>query len=461
MVTEIQETLDKDFSRYGQKFQLALLSLLIQDKSFASNIRPILEPEYFDNIYCQNICKMILDYANVYHNIPDFETLKTIIETNKEIISPKVYLMTLDSVSKANLSNREFVKQEAQKFCFTKFALKKIEEEVGLILKGDFTKARNISFEKYRPINTGVKEYDLKKDYSLVLQEKTNIPIPTNLPSINKISQGGPGAGNLCVVVAQSNFGKSNYLVSLAQNAAKEGKRVIYFSLETDGVQLMQRAIANLSNLQQETIKQHPLLIKEKISKLKGNIKLIELKSTDACVDKLKMIIDEIKTDNFFPELIIVDGLNQVKPPPHIRFGNSNDKFEYLAEELRDLAKEERVPIWCAFQQNRSGFNKEIADEQSIGKAIEVYQVCDFMLMFTQSVPQQEQGECYVQVLKNRLGPKGLMLKLKYDPDRVCFIELETVQRSLLYDKQMRKTTLEGLEVARKKLDEIRQQKTY
>jgi hypothetical protein len=109
---------------------------------------------------------------------------------------------------------------------------------------------------------------------------------------------------------------------------------------------------------------------------------------------------------------------------------------------------------------HNSGYNKEIADEQNIGKAIEVYQVCDFMLMFTQSIPQQEQGECYVQVLKNRLGPKGLMLKLKYDPNRVLFMELETVQRSLLYDKQMKETTLQGLDIARKKLDEIRSKKT-
>jgi archaellum biogenesis ATPase FlaH len=352
-IKEIQETLDKDFSKYGQKFQLALLSLLIQDRSFANNIRLILSPEYFDNIYCQNICRMILDYMNTYHSVPDFETLKMIIETDNEIVSAKVYLMTLDSIIKANLSNREFIQQEAQKFCFTKFALKKIEEETALILKGDFEKARNVSFVKYKPVNTGVKEYDLKKDYNLVLQEKVNIPVPTNLPSINKISQGGPGAGNLCIVVAQSNFGKSNYLVSLAQGAAKDGKKVVYFSLETDGVQLMQRAIANLSNLQQELLKEHPLLIKEKIDKLKGNIKLIELKSIDAYVDKLKMLIDEMKADNFFPELIIVDGLNQVKAPLHLKFTNSNDKFEYLAEELRDLAKEEQIPIWCAFQQNR------------------------------------------------------------------------------------------------------------
>ena len=34
--------LDKDFSKFGAKFQLAALSLLVQDKTFANKIRLII-----------------------------------------------------------------------------------------------------------------------------------------------------------------------------------------------------------------------------------------------------------------------------------------------------------------------------------------------------------------------------------------------------------------------------------
>ena len=39
--------LDKDFSKFGQKFQLTTLSLLIQDKTFANKIKLIIKAEYF------------------------------------------------------------------------------------------------------------------------------------------------------------------------------------------------------------------------------------------------------------------------------------------------------------------------------------------------------------------------------------------------------------------------------
>ncbi len=38
---------------------------------------------------------------------------------------------------------------------------------------------------------------------------------------------------------------------------------------------------------------------------------------------------------------------------------------------------------------HNSGYNQEYADEQNIGKAIEVYQVADWMVLFTQSLPMQ------------------------------------------------------------------------
>jgi len=97
-----------------------------------------------------------------------------------------------------------------------------------------------------------------------------------------------------------------------------------------------------------------------------------------------------------------------------------------------------------------------MADEQNIGKAIEVYQVCDFMLMFTQSIPQQETSECHVQVLKNRLGPKGLTLKLQYDPNKCVFTEVETVQRSLLYDRKLRTEITKGLDTMQDRIDKAK-----
>jgi replicative DNA helicase len=805
MFAETTDTqMDKDFGKFGQKFQLATLSLLIQDKAFANKIKLIIKSEYFDNKYNQFICETILTFIDNYHCQPDFETLKTIIETQVGT-GTKLYLLALNSIKDVDLTRKEFVEAECAKFCFTRHALSSLEEERAAIMNGKFDKAREVAFQKYKPLNNASSEVDLKKDYTKALSSASRSPVPTPLPSMNMVSKGGPGAGDLCIIVAQSNFGKcfakgtevlmqdlsirkvediktndkvmgwdgkprtitslaqgqeemyeikqddgtsytvneshilvlkptkhylknyskmseslvkievkdyikksatwrknhkgikvgvdnlssqtvlidpyylglwlgdgssanqsitnkdeevvsylkeyaeellltlssknydvkknyedyhsivskqglsnvlldnlriygllnnkhipfaylnndrqarlellaglldsdgylnkqtktnfeisqinytlaadiaflarslgfkvrerevttslksydykgkaikllisgdthliptkiarkqaikrktnkrhdcltisvvskglgnyygftisdndpdkmfllkdftvvhnTNYLVATAKHAAQLGKKVLFFSLETDNIQLMQRILAGIVNVNQESLSDHPTLIESKIKAFAGELKFIEMKSIHARVDAIKAIVEEKKSEGFFPDMIIVDGLNQVKPPRHERFANANDKFEYLAEELRDMAKELRLPVYAAFQSNRGGFNVAMADEQNIGKAIEVYQVCDWMLLFTQTLPMQDAGECYVQLLKNRLGPKGLMLKLRYNPGRVTFEELESVNRSLLLDESKREGVAKGLDTMKARLDAYR-----
>lgn len=442
----VDATKEGTFTKYGAKFQLATLSLLIQDKVFAKKVCAIIKPEYFDNKYSQWICEQILEQIETYRSAPSFEDLKTIIEAQTGG-NAKLYLTTLNSIEKVELDRIEFVQTEAEKFCFTKFALEQVEIEKTKIMLGDFEGAKQTAFAKYKTTNGAYKEADIKKDYQLALSIDNLNPVPTILPSVNKVTKGGAGAGTLNVIMAQSNFGKSMFLMANARNAAHEGKNVVYFSLETDYLQLMQRFLAGYTNIPQDLLKNNKSLIEAQMAKLSGNLKVVELKSIHAKVETLKAKIDDYRSQGFFPDMIVVDGLNQVKAPKGANFTNSNDKFEYLAEELRDWSKELEIPVYVAFQSNRGGFNVEIADEQNIGKAIEVYQVCDTMLMFTQTPQMLEIGECNVQLLKNRLGPKGLMLRLHYDPAFGQFNELESISRTMILDGAKRNTINKGLDV--------------
>lgn len=449
----VDATKENTFTKYGQKFQLAILSLVIQDKVFANKIKGTLKAEYFDNKYTQWICEQILEQYEMYRSVPSFEDLKAIIEAQIGS-SSKLYLAALNSIEKVELDRIEYIQSEAEKFCFTKFALEQLEHEKTKIMLGDFDGAKQTAFAKYKATNSSYKEGDIKKDYKLALEIDNLNPVETLLPSINAVTKRGPGSGTLNVVMAQSNFGKSMFLMANARHAASLGKNVVYFSLETDYLQLMQRFLAGYTDIPQDLLKNNKGLIEGKMADLKGNLKVVEFKSIHARVESLKSKIDEYRSQGFFPDMIVVDGLNQVKSPKGITFSNSNDKFEYLAEELRDWAKELEVPVYIAFQSNRGGFNQEYADEQNIGKAIEVYQVCDTMLMFTQTPQMQEAGECYVQLLKNRLGPKGIMLKLHYNPAFGKFEELESISRTMLLDNNKRQTVNKGLDVISKRVAE-------
>ena len=608
---------EKNLNKYGQSFQLGALGLFFKDKAFTSHIRSIIKSDYFDNKFTQDICKIGLDYLDKYHTFPSedkvFDTLKSIIENSKGV-SSKLYLNVLEEIKTADLSAIKYIKDEMEKFCFERYALIKVEEQITNIELGNYAAAKNAALNTYIPINTNYKELTFTKDFAILQeQEKTHQPIPSIFPTFNRISKGGPGAGDLAIVVAQSSFGKcfakgtkirmfdnsikniediyvgnkimgwngssrtvdslakgreqmyeiqqqygdnytvneshilclrkgkselfetdgkdfikvkvkdyiklskseklklkgikknfkhlSNYLydsypikvikkevdeyfgftlsdkdpdrmflledytvvhntaylTALARYLASQGKKVIYFSLETDRYQLLSRTVAGLVNIEQENLSQHANLIKQKIGeviKINGEIKFFELKATTARIENLKLIVEEKKAAGYFTDIIIIDGLNQLKMPARMKSNDNNDRFEYLAEETRDWAKEEKIPIWMSFQTNRGGFNVEYADEQNIGKAIEVYQVCDWMLLFTQSIPMYEMGECYVQLLKNRLGRKGVTLLVKYDPNKGTFEEIKEIQRTVLMDKKQIKEVRQGIDHARSLIKE-------
>ncbi len=366
---------EKNLNKYGQSFQLTALSLFFKDKAFCSKIKGILLPDYFDNKYTQAICQMGVEYLEKYFKFPEedkiFEIIKSTIERTKSATS-KIYLGYLDNIKNADLSSSVYVKEEIEKFCFTKFALQKLEEQKNNIELGQFEEAKNIAMTTYVPVNSNYTELKLTEAAQVIAEQATiHRPVPSIFPTFNFKSKGGPGAGDLAVVVAQSSFGKTAYLTALARYLATIGKKVLYFSLETDRYQLISRCTAGLVNIEQENLSQHPKLVKTKIKEItdkNGEVLFVELKAISARIGSLKLILEEKKAQGFFPDVIIVDGLNQLKLPKGIRNNDNNDKFEYLAEELRDWGKEEQFPIWCSFQTNRCLSLDTLVDLKDKGK---------------------------------------------------------------------------------------------
>lgn len=451
--------MEKTLSKYGQSFQLATLSLFFRDRTFTNQIRDVISPEYFDNKYTRWLCERGLEYLGKYKSFPSetrvFDDLRTIIDKEIPEASKKLYTMALDSVKGAELSNRLFVEEEVQAFCFTKHALLKCKEQENNILAGNFDKARELAFTAYRPLSAECEEMDLTTCSDIIAQELlAHNPRATPLDTFNKNMKGGPGAGDLVVVCGQSSLGKTAYLTATARQGAIDGLKIVYFSLETKNIQLVTRAVAGLVGINQENLKEHKGLMDSKLKELKGEVKFIRYKATQARVATMKLKIEDLKAQGFFPDMIIVDGLNQVKLPPGKHVVDTNEKFEYLAEELRDLGTELLCPVYTAFQSNRGGFNVEYADEQNIGKAIEVYQVADIMVMLTQSLPMLERSECYCQLLKNRLGKKGVTLRVQYDPNLGTFIELEEVQRTKLLDRKEKVEMIQTLGKVRETIQE-------
>lgn len=358
----------------------------------------------------------------------------------------------------------------------------------------------------------------------------------------------------------------TNALVATARKLNEVGKNVVLFSFEIGGVEIFRRHYAGLVDEVQENVKYSRVKIENKVNNEDfGEFILVEEKATKARMSTIEQNLNYIKSQGIKIDAILIDGLNQLKLPEGMRYEGDNRMFEYLAEEMRDLAKTEKVPIYTVFQGNRclapntivnikgkgnieikdvevgdfieapngykrvedkwenekqpmykitlkngkeiicsekhqfetdrallsiqnglevgsqlgtkigkqdsclfdfyfseiisiekdieqtsiditveeelffangilthnSSFKNEINDEQSIGKAIEPLQVSDALIFFSQTAEMARRGVCIANLIKNRMGRKGIILECAYDPDKCTFTEISEFNPNL------------------------------
>lgn len=139
------------------------------------------------------------------------------------------------------------------------------------------------------------------------------------------------------------------------------------------------------------------------------------------------------------------------------QFKELNELFDLSEIESIELCGEEETIDICVedthmflangIYTHNSSFNNVVADEQGIGKAIEVYQVADIWWVLTQDPAMQELNQCYITALKNRLGKKGIMLKLQYEPSKCLFKEIEEVSRNEVINAVQAKQLGKGIDL--------------
>ena len=67
-----------------------------------------------------------------------------------------------------------------------------------------------------------------------------------------------------------------------------------------------------------------------------------------------------------------------------------------------------------------------------------------------------EKGECFAQLLKNRLGKKGVTVRCSYDPNHGTSKEIEEVQRTSLLSNKEKTETLNTLEKTMEKIERLK-----
>lgn len=204
--------------------------------------------------------------------------------------------------------------------------------------------------------------------------------------------------------------GKSLFMCHCAAANLSIGKNVLYITLEMAEERIAERIDANLMNIEVDKLvalpKESYLKKVERIrEKTTGKLIIKEYPTASANVSHFKHLLNELKLKRqFIPDIIYIDYLN-ICASARMKMGNSVNSYTYIkaiAEELRGLAVEYRLPIVSATQTTRSGYSNTDVGLEDTSESFGLPATADLMFALISSEELQDLNQIMVKQLKNR-----------------------------------------------------------
>ena len=219
-----------------------LLNSILTDSSYFGDIQRIVKAEYFSNLENRKVWETIVDMYNKGEHI-DMTT-----------VFPKVDRKNfIDNVISADPTYGQGTLQLASALMET-FVKREMYNTAVTVLQGVETGER-LEYLSSLFNDFAQRVQDKLQDGSL--QASTQVAndladdimngrvmrVATPFPSLNFMTYGGLGSGNLIILAARPSVGKTTIGLQMAQNAARIGKKACFFSLEMTSKELVQRLI--------------------------------------------------------------------------------------------------------------------------------------------------------------------------------------------------------------------------
>jgi replicative DNA helicase len=419
---------------FGKDFQEKLVQLILDDTLFASQISEVLDVNFFELKYLQVFVDFVFKYNENYGCFPNRSTLETILRTELEKQNPVIQKQVRDFFARILAGTIEdieddYVKDKSLDFCKKQKLKEAMLKSVSLMETSSFD-------EVSKTINNALKlgidnenGYDFMKHFEERYKVKSRDPISTGWDVVDNFIQGGHGKGELGVVVAPTGAGKSMALVHLAAQAMKQGKNVVYYTLELGDTVIGRRFDSCLTGFPLKGLNLVKEEVFEKVRQIPGKLIIKEYPTKTVSTETLRNHLKKLEQRDFKVDMVVVDYGDLLKPVTAQR--EKRNELEGIYEELRGIAAELKCPLWTASQTNRSGLNAEVVTMESISEAFNKCFVADFIFSLSRTATHKQNNTGRIFIAKNRNGPDGIVLPIFMDTSNVAIKVMEPTNETV------------------------------
>lgn len=406
-------------SSLGTHYQNKLIHVFCEDRTgFSEQIIDVLNEEYFDG-HQKILIKHAVKYYNDRGTIIRFDTLRDRVSFNEKGIPKEQLLGLIDKISELKIEDAKEVQETSTEF-FIKRHMRKAILQAASDWKNNKWDAIQKNIEEAlkagQPKDTG---HDYFKDVNKRLSKDFRKPISI-MEDLDDLIGGGVSPGEIAVVIAPPGGGKSMALVKFGATALLDGKNVVYYTLELSEEVVGQRFDACITNIKLNHVWEYPEYIKEQlegVAELGGSLRIKEFLEGGVTVNTIKAHLKTLEIEGFVPDVILVDYLGLMKPLGS--YAEKRHGLTDIAESLRNIANNYRVPVLTAHQTNRSAIQEERITTAHIGESLGIIATVDLALGIGRPDEMKDENKAMLGIIKNRMGQDGVYKLIDFDTSRV------------------------------------------
>ena len=399
--------------------EIAILKNLLQNEEYTRKVLPFLKVEYFTEHADKTLYGKVNDFVNKYNTLPSQEALQIeLSETkmNEEEFKDSLNLLKEIDSNAEDYTDINWLLDTTEKFCQDKAIYNAVVDSISILdnpkstadkgaIPDILSDALSVSFDPHVG-HDYIDDSDDRYDYYHRIEER----IPFDLDYFNRITKGGLPQKTLNICLAGTGVGKSLFMCHVASSCLAENKNVLYITLEMAEEKIAERIDANLLDIAIDDLHSLPKdLYDSKIANLekttKGKLIIKEYPTAAAGVNHFRALLNELNLKrSFVPDIIFVDYLN-ICTSSRIRSGanvNSYTLVKSIAEELRGLAVENKIPIMSATQTTRAGYSNTDVGLEDTSESFGLPATADLMFAIISTEQMEEVGQIMVKQLKNR-----------------------------------------------------------
>jgi len=398
-----------------------ILKHLILDEEYTRKTLPFIRGEYFQESSEKLLFTEIQSYVNKYNSMPTQEAL--VIEIDKKInLTDDQHKKTIALVKQITIdpevSDTKWLIDATEDFCQEKAIYNGIMQSIQILDdknktekldKGSIPKiladALSVSFDNHIG-HDFIDDAETRYDFYHKVEKR----IPFDLDYLNRITKGGLAEKSLNIVLAGTGVGKSLFMCHCAAANLTMGKNVLYITMEMAEERIAERIDANLMNVELDRLVGMPKetylrKVESLREKTKGKLIIKEYPTASANVNHFSHLLNELKLKRqFIPDIIYIDYLN-ICSSARMKMGSSINSYTYIkaiAEELRGLAVEHKVPVVSATQTTRSGYTNSDVGLEDTSESFGLPATADLMFALISTEELAELNQIMVKQLKNR-----------------------------------------------------------